>query len=177
MDQDQELTAVQPSDALPSTSNAESVPPPGAVTPQAAAGSCPTCSAAQAPAPTRPSSNVYVIGHIEPRYPSLSVEKEIRQATARAGGATVNLTDRAAMLTALQDPNNRYIVRQLCWVLLVQGMETYILAPRDPADYQLLVNAYRAEPNPGDLEVVIRCAWANRQSVHVQRATSANSIF
>jgi len=98
---------------------------------------------------------VYVIGHIEPRFPLLSVEKELAQATKRGGGATMDLTDRQAMHKVLHDANNRYIVRQLCWVLLVQGIETYMLVPRDPADYQLLLNAYRAEPNPGDLEVVI----------------------
>jgi hypothetical protein len=67
----------------------------------------------------------------------------------------VDLTDRQAMQKVLSDPNNRYIVRQLCWVLLVQGVETYILVPRDSADYLLLLEAYRASPNPGDLDVVI----------------------
>jgi hypothetical protein len=94
-----------------------------------------------------------VLGHIEPRYPLLSVEKEAMQAVKRAGPAKD--TDRQVMAKVLQDRNNRYLVRQLCWVLLVQGIETYILVPRDPADYQLLVDAYRAEPEPGDLELVI----------------------
>jgi hypothetical protein len=58
------------------------------------------------------------------------------------------------MAKVLRDPNNKYLVRQICWVLSVQGIETYILAPRD-GDYQPLVDAYRAEPNPGDLELVI----------------------
>ena len=64
-------------------------------------------------------------------------------------------TDRQVMQKVLHDPNNRYLVRRLCWVLLVQGIEHYILVPRDPADYQQLVDAYRAEPKPGDLELVI----------------------
>jgi hypothetical protein len=29
----------------------------------------------------------------------------------------------------------------LCWVLTVQGLETYILQPRDPADLDLLIGA------------------------------------
>jgi hypothetical protein len=95
---------------------------------------------------------VYVIGHIEPRFPRLSVEKEARQATARAGGSKD--TDRETMAKVLRDPNNKYLVRQLCWVLSVLGVETYILIPRD-GDYQPLIDAYRAEPNPGDLELVI----------------------
>jgi hypothetical protein len=80
------------------------------------------------------------------------VEKEARQATARAGGSKD--TDRETMARVLRDPNNKYLVRQLCWVLSVMGVETYILIPRD-GDYQPLIDAYRAEPNPGDLELVI----------------------
>jgi hypothetical protein len=95
---------------------------------------------------------VYVIGHIEPRFPLLSVEKEARQAIAR-GGPTKD-TDREVMAKLLRDKGNKYIVRQLCWIMSVQGIETYILLPRD-GDYQPLIDAYRAEPAPGDLELVI----------------------
>lgn len=150
-----ELSDIRPSDVAPSPSTIETEPPLGAVTPQGAAGSCPTCAASQTGTSKTSPSCVYVIGHIEPRPPLLSVDKELRQATGRAGGATVDLTDRATIQKVLQDPSNRYLVRQHCWVLLVQGVETYILAPRDPADYQALVNAYRAAPNPSDLDVVI----------------------
>ncbi len=116
---------------------------------------CPTCG-------TAPATNgaiatdppcIYVIGHIEPpRYPLLSIEKEARQVMAR-GGASKD-TDREVMAKLLRDPANKYLVRQLCWILSVQGVETYILMPRD-GDYQPLIDAYRAEPNPGDLELVI----------------------
>jgi hypothetical protein len=82
------------------------------------------------------------------------VEKEIKQAVARVGGAP-EATDRQAMSSVLQDPNNRYLLRQLCWVVLVQGIETYLILPRDPADYAALASVYRAEPKPGDLELVI----------------------
>lgn len=58
------------------------------------------------------------------------------------------------MAKLLRDPANKYLVRRLCWVLSVLGVETYILIPRD-GDYQPLIDAYRAEPNPGDLELVI----------------------
>ena len=71
---------------------------------------------------------------------------------ARAGASKD--TDREAMAKLLRDPSNKYLVRQLCWVLSVLGVETYILVPRD-GDYQPLIDAYRAEPNPGDLELAI----------------------
>jgi hypothetical protein len=41
---------------------------------------------------------------------------------------------------------NRYLARQLCWVLCIQGLETYILQPRDPSDLDLLIEAI--EPHP-----------------------------
>jgi hypothetical protein len=133
---------IQPTPAAPCATG-------GSVSPQA----CPTCGVATAdngPAPAP--SYVYVIGHIEPRFPLLSIEKEARQAIARAGVSRE--TDREVMAKLLRDPANKYIVRRLCWVLSVQGVDTYILVPPD-GDYQPLIDAYRSEPNPGDLEVVI----------------------
>jgi hypothetical protein len=46
-------------------------------------------------------------------------------------------------------------VRQLCWVLSVEGLDTYILVPRDPADLDLLVEAVRPVPSPMDIDVVV----------------------
>jgi hypothetical protein len=43
----------------------------------------------------------------------------------------------------------------MCWVLTIQGLETYILHPRDPRDFDLLVDAIRPRPSPMDLDVVI----------------------
>lgn len=96
---------------------------------------------------------VLVIGRIEMRFPSLAVEKEFAQATGRAD--TAGLTDREAVHAVLSDRQNRYLVRQLCWVLTIEGLETYILVPRDPADYDLLVEAVRANPGPLDVDLVI----------------------
>jgi hypothetical protein len=111
-------------------------------------GARPTSVAAEASSP----QSVYVIGRIEPRFPLLSLEKEARQAIARSG--PTKDTDREVMAKLLRDKSNSYIARQLCWVLSVLGVETYILIPRD-GNYQPLIDAYRAEPNPGDLELVI----------------------
>jgi len=96
---------------------------------------------------------VYVLGSVEPRFPSLGVEKEFAQATGRA--ATNGLTDRAALKAVLSDRQNRYLVRELCWVLTVEGLETYLLRPRDPADFDLLLETLRARPQATDLDVVI----------------------
>ena len=81
------------------------------------------------------------------------MEKEFAQATGRA--ETAGLTDRQAIQKVLSQRQNRYLVRQLCWVMTIEGLETYILAPRDPADLDLLVEALRPAPSPMDLDCVI----------------------
>ena len=72
-----------------------------------------------------PLSYRYTIGRVEPRFPRLSVEKEFVQATWRAG--TAGLTDREVLHRVLSERQNRYLARQLCWVLTSEGLETYIL--------------------------------------------------
>jgi hypothetical protein len=102
--------------------------------------------------PVRPSAPfVYALGRVEPRFPSLAVEKEFAQATGRAD--TAGLTDRDAAGAVLRD--NRYLARALCWVLTIEGLETYLLVPRDPIDVQLLIDALRPTPRPTDVDVVI----------------------
>src|SRR5262249_54980598 len=68
---------------------------------------------------------------------------------------TAGLTNHQAFQRVLSQRQNRYLVRQLCWVLSVEGLETYLLAPRDPADLDLLVEALRPTPSPLDVDVVI----------------------
>ena len=46
-------------------------------------------------------------------------------------------------------------MRQLCWVMTVQGLETYLLTPRDPMDFDLLIQAIRPSSTPTDLDTVI----------------------
>jgi hypothetical protein len=117
--------------------------------------SCPTCGGAPAEGSSSAAQPqyVYALGDIVPRIPSLSIEKEFAQATGRS--ATEGLTDRQALCAVLSKPENRYLARQLCWVFTVEGLETYILVPRDPADVSSLIEALRANPNPADLDIVI----------------------
>jgi PatG Domain len=96
---------------------------------------------------------VYAIGKIQVRFPTISVEKELVQATARAD--TANLTDRQAMHAVLAKPENRYLVRKLCWIFSIEGQDTYILKPRDSADHDLLSDSLRAAPSPLDVDIVI----------------------
>jgi hypothetical protein len=112
--------------------------------------SCPTCSGA---ANSMPVSYVYAIGRVEARFPRLSVEKEFAQATGRAD--TAGHTDQGAFYKVLSKPESRYLARQLCWVFTIQGLETYILQPRDPRDFDRLIEAIRPSPSPLDIDVVI----------------------
>ena len=98
-----------------------------------------------------PASYVYALGRIDPRFPRVSIEKEFAQATGRA--ETVNLTDRQALRRVLEQ--NRYLVKQLCWVMTIGGLETYIVVPRDPGDANLLVETLRPNPQPGDVDLVV----------------------
>jgi PatG Domain len=99
------------------------------------------------------SAYVYAQGRIEPRFPRLSVEKEFAHATGRA--ETAGLTDRQALQAVLSQPENRYLARQLCYVLTIEGLDTYILQPGDPGDLQILIESLRPAPQPGDVDVVV----------------------
>jgi PatG C-terminal len=114
---------------------------------QLATAPCPTCGS--------PGANafIYALGRIEARFPSPGVEKEFAQVAGRAPAK--NKTDREIMQSVLSSRENRYLARQLCWVLTLQGLETYLLTPRDPVDLELLIEAVRANPQPTDLDVVI----------------------
>lgn len=98
-------------------------------------------------------SYVYAVGRVEPRFPSLAVEKEFAQATGRA--PTEGLTDRQVLHEVLSRRENRYLARMLCWVFAVGGADTYLLRPRDPMDLDLLIDSVRPSPDPDDLDVVI----------------------
>lgn len=134
---------VRPAAPAPEARHANST-----ISPQAG---CATCGATAGT--TAKPSFVYAIGRVEWRFPNLAAEKEFAQATGRAD--TTGKTDQQTMHTVLTKRENRYLARQLCWVLTIHGLETYLLVPRDPADMGLLVEAIRPAPSPLDIDVVI----------------------
>ena len=94
-------------------------------------------AAGSAPKENAAPSYVYSIGRIEPRFPNLSVEREFAQVRALEKRATAGKTEQETLYVVLS--KYRYLSRQMCYVLTVQGVETYILQPDDPADFGLLL--------------------------------------
>ena len=172
-------TALQPfaeTDATVEPAEAEVSPTPPApmaaepVTPATASGRVVTASA---PMVSDSSSFVYAIGRIEPRFPSLSVEKEFAQATRpgrhrrpdRPPGAARRphrprepLPGAQAVLGA--SPSRAW--RPTCCV------------PRDPADFDLLVEAVRADAGRRRPRRRHRRARPARPAGDVQRAGRAD---
>ncbi|MGH3428408.1 MAG: hypothetical protein ACRDQZ_12715, partial [Mycobacteriales bacterium] len=100
-----------------------------------------------------PAPFVLALGQVEPRFPSLAVEREFAQAIGQT--TTAGQTDRQAMQTILADRANRYLARQICWVFTIEGLETYLLTPRDPVDLELLIDSIRPNARATDKNVVI----------------------
>ena len=49
----------------------------------------------------------------------------------------------------------RYVARQMCWVMTIAGLDTYILIPRLPSDLDLLIESLRPAPDANALDAVI----------------------
>jgi PatG Domain len=120
-------------------------PGPRVLPAQAGPAPCPTCGGA-APAAMMSAPYIYPLGQIEARFPRISVEKEFAQAAGRV--ETAGRTDQQVLYEVLHRRENHYLARQMCWVLMIQGLETYILGPRDPADITLLIGAIEPHENP-----------------------------
>ena len=117
------------------------------IAPQAGCGTC-GCGAARVRIPMAPgcASYVYAIGRIEARFPNLAAEKEFAQATGRTD--TAGKTDQQTFHAVLSKRENRYLVRQLCWVLTIQGLETYLLAAARSGGHRSAGGSHPSRPQP-----------------------------
>src|SRR5262249_54932337 len=120
--------------------------------PQSGGASC-GCASANGGDSNGPPAYIYAIGRVEARFPSPAIEKEFAQATGRSEAA--GKTDQQEFHAVLTQPQNRYLLRQLCWVFSIEGLETFILQPRDMADLERLAEAIRPSPSPMDVDVII----------------------
>jgi hypothetical protein len=126
------------------------------ITPQAGCTSCGSSAGTMDPdtRSTGAVSYIYSIGKIEARFPNIAADREFAQVTGRTDD-TAGKTDQQTFHAVLSQRENRYLVRQMCWVMSIQGLDTYLLMPRDPADIDLLVETIRPVPNPNNIDVVI----------------------
>lgn len=122
------------------------------MTEKVAASSCESSETAPSAAPSQ-RQFIYALGRIEMRLPTLAVEHELRQAMGRDEAS--GKTDHEAAQLVLAARENRYLARQLCWVLTIQGVETYLLQPKDLTDFEALIATLRREPNPSDMDIVV----------------------
>jgi hypothetical protein len=81
------------------------------------------------------------------------VEKEFAQASGRTD--TAGLSDQQVLQRVLAERQNRYLSRQVCWVFTIEGLDTYLLQPREAADFELLLEAVRENPSRLDVDVVV----------------------
>lgn len=148
------------------SSRPDAATPAGLVAPaQVAAGECcpPTSASDSGAFPAQaddgegdgqlPMSFVYAIGRVETSFPNLAVEKEFAQAMGREDLG--DQTDQEAMVSVLTNGQNRYLARQVCWILSIEGLPTYIVRPSDPRDFDLLLEALRRAPSAEDVDVVV----------------------
>jgi hypothetical protein len=125
-------------------------------------GTCQSCGQANQSSYPAAGKFIYAIGKIEPRFPNQAIEKEYKQIVRRTDAQ--NLTDRQTMHKVFSQRENRYIVRQSCWVLSIEGLETYLVVPRDPFDLDLLIESLRPTPSKMDIDVVIGMRGPNATS-------------
>jgi hypothetical protein len=81
------------------------------------------------------------------------VEKEYTQVVGRDNFK--GRTDSEVFHQVLAKRENRYLARQLCWVMNIEGLETYLLVPRDLSDIDILIESIRPLPHPMDVDIVI----------------------
>lgn len=86
------------------------------------------------------SGSVYAIGLIEPRFPSIGVEKEFAQLVGRA--SPKKLDDRELLRVILAERANRYLARRLCWVFVANEIDAFVLEFRDSHDFDELVELF-----------------------------------
>ena len=111
---------------------------------------CPTCAAGESQN-SGPATFIFAIGQVRMRFPSQAVEKEFAQVIASE--ATARLTDQAVLHSTLQE--NRYLANEVCWVFVVDSVETYVLVARDHMVLDQFVEAVKPSERGLDTDVII----------------------
>lgn len=78
---------------------------------------------------------VYSIGSITARFPSRSIEKEYEQVVSML--SEKNGSDNKIFYDALK--RHRYLAREMCWVFTIEGLDAFIILPKDPFQLESLI--------------------------------------
>jgi hypothetical protein len=102
-----------------------------------------------------PSHFVYVLGTVDVKFPDQSISAEFQElAEAMENGQQGVNEDRRdwcyRILSASPRQHTRYIARQFCWILYVEGEPAYYLTLRDMQDFDGLIDCL-GEPKNDDL--------------------------
>ena len=60
-----------------------------------------------------------------------------------------------ALKDVLLKRENRYLLRQICWVPNIEGLDAYVLHPLDLDDLDFFINTFHPPSDPSDINVVI----------------------
>jgi len=96
---------------------------------------------------------VYAIGTVGTRCLTEGVEHELRQALG--GDDPMDLRHVGKLRTALTSAENRYLTRELSWVLTIDGIDSYVLQPSDPSDLVTLPEAIRPDLRAYGVDAVL----------------------
>lgn len=116
--------------------------------------SCTSCAAANAGLSALPTP-VFALGQVEPRLTRASVEREFAAVLGRFNSE--RMLDQQAFHKVISDRSNRYLARNICWVLTVRGIDAYVLLPRDPVDFDALIGS--VQPIASSLGICTVIGW------------------
>lgn len=95
---------------------------------------------------------IYAYGSIRAKFPSLSVEKEFYQAVDEKD---VLLSPELLYFKVLSKAENLYIAREMCWVLRIDGIDSYIVMPKSETELTELIAALYTSPSDTEFDVVM----------------------
>ncbi|NER34100.1 MAG: hypothetical protein F6J93_08665 [Oscillatoria sp. SIO1A7] len=90
-------------------------------------------------------------GVVRPVFPSLSIEKEFYQI---APPDSPTPPSKELLFEVVSQTENLYLARQLCWVLTIAQIDSYILEPTSEAQLLYLIAAIRQVQNPLNQPVI-----------------------
>ena len=94
---------------------------------------------------------VYAVGRLSPHFPSIAAEKEYLLLAGTNDGAV--RTDQLG--SVLTKPENRYLARHICWVFVADGIEAFLVMPRDDAECVRLLEAVQSRDSDELVHVVV----------------------